>query len=773
MMALRSIKILLAAIIAAFAGATIYTSVVIDERQEALRSTSRYNVAWLAGQATSEFARFSERVSAVAIPGSGVDAGEVQLRFDILINRLNLFEDGDFRDFVLTDPEFGNTVKTFSELLPKLEPLVAAIDGPDAAAQIRTLLAPLEGRIARLAAGANRYGGERAAADQQELLALHRRFSMLAVGLICCGFALMGLILWHNVLLAGAHRRVNALAQDLGHTSGQLNAALNNMSQGLCMVDREQRLTVCNAQLMRLLGLAPGVALPGRPIAEVFGAVAGRVDGPGPISATQAALIRDGRAGSHAQEMPDGRTLAVSHQPLPDGGWVATYEDITERRRAEQRIAHLAHHDTLTGLANRARFLQGLDEALAESMPGGAAPGQTVAVLSLDLDRFKLVNDTLGHPMGDSLLCQVADRLRGVMGEDDLVARFGGDEFAILQVGAEQPRDADALARRIGEAVGAPYSLDGSETVVGTSIGISIAPMDGRSGEELLKNADMALYRGKAEGRGTHRFFEPEMDAQLRARRALEIDLRGALGRDEFELHYQALVNLRGGAVVGYEALLRWRHPERGMVSPALFIPVAEEIGLIGAIGEWVIRQACREAATWPDGLKVAVNLSSVEFRNRGLVPTVVSALAASGLPARRLELEITESVLLDSNDANIETLHQLRRLGARIALDDFGTGFASLSYLRNFPFDKIKIDRSFVRDSDRVDCRAIVQSVSSLAADLGMTTTAEGIETPEQCARVREAGCTEGQGFLFARPLPARELSHKVARDAAALLAA
>jgi diguanylate cyclase (GGDEF)-like protein len=475
------------------------------------------------------------------------------------------------------------------------------------------------------------------------------------------------------------------------------------------------------------------------------------------MSALQDVLLRDDKVGSYVHEIGDGRTIAVSHQPMTDGGWVATYEDITDRRQAEARIAHLAQHDVLTDLPNRALFLQRLEEALGRVR----RQGESVAVLSVDLDRFKSVNDTLGHPAGDKLLCEVARRLSGCLREADTVARFGGDEFAILQIGRDQPRDADALARRIAEVIAAPYDLDGIEVAVGTSLGISVAPGDGVEAEELLKNADMALYRAKADGRGAHRFFEAEMDAQLQARRLLELDLRQALAREEFELHYQPLVNLRTNAVVGYEALLRWHHPDRGVVSPSLFIPVAEEIGLVSSIGEWVIREACKEAASWPDHLKVAVNLSSVQFRGRGLVPVIVSALAISGLPAHRLELEITESVLLQDNEATLATLHQMRSLGTRIAMDDFGTGFSSLSYLRSFPFDKIKIDRSFVRDSSRPDCLAIVQSVASLAANLHMSTTAEGIETAEQLERVREAGCTEGQGFLFARPKPARELAH------------
>ncbi|HYY83200.1 MAG TPA: diguanylate cyclase, partial [Beijerinckiaceae bacterium] len=444
MTALRTLKLLLAGIIALFAAATVYTSVVIGERQEALRQTSRYNVAWLASQATAEFARFVERVSSYSVPGSGIDGDEVQLRFEILLNRLKLFENGDFRAFADTDPEHQRTVEAFADALPRAEPLVAAIDNPGVVLKLRAVVTPLEGKLARLAAAANRYGGELAAEDQKELLELHRTFSALAVGLICCGFALVGLLLWHNTLLGRAHRELNALTGNLRHTSDQLNAALNNMSQGLCMVDKDQRLTVCNAQFVSLFDLPAAAATPGRPVTEVFQAsalAAGELHG---ISRLRDVLLHDDKAGSYTQELGDGRTIAVSHQPMADGGWVATYEDITDRRQAEARIAHLAHHDVLTDLPNRALFLQRLEEALTRVR----RHGESVAVISLDLDRFKSVNDTLGHPVGDKLLCEVARRLIGCLRETDTVARFGGDEFAILQIGREQPRDADALARR-------------------------------------------------------------------------------------------------------------------------------------------------------------------------------------------------------------------------------------------------------------------------------------------------------------------------------------
>jgi diguanylate cyclase (GGDEF)-like protein/PAS domain S-box-containing protein len=440
--------------------------------------------------------------------------------------------------------------------------------------------------------------------------------------------------------------------------------------------------------------------------------------------------------------------------------------DVTERKQAEARIAYMAHHDALTGLPNRVLFHERLADALARVRRAGG--GASLAVHCLDLDHFKSVNDTLGHPLGDLLLKAVAQRLRAALGEDALVARLGGDEFAVIQPigqGGQSaglaPNEAGALASQLIAAVSATYEIQGHEVVIGASVGIAIAPGDGDAPDVLLRNADMALYRAKAEGRGTSHFFAPEMDRTIQARRQLELDLRKAFANGEFELYYQPLVNLGTNAVAGFEALLRWRHPERGMVSPGEFIPLAEEIGLIVPLGEWVLRAACAEAAKWPGDVKVAVNLSPAQFRSRGVVQAVMSALAHSRLAPARLELEITESVLLGETDANLATLHQLRAIGARISMDDFGTGYSSLSYLRSFPFDKIKIDRSFVREMvERPDCVAIIRAVAGLGASLGIATTAEGVETPEQLDRLRREGCTEVQGFLFSPPRPASEIA-------------
>jgi diguanylate cyclase (GGDEF)-like protein/PAS domain S-box-containing protein len=446
--------------------------------------------------------------------------------------------------------------------------------------------------------------------------------------------------------------------------------------------------------------------------------------------------------------------------PGPDGQaeyLLGVSEDIAERKRAEAQIARLAHYDPLTELPNRLLFQKDLSDALARA----SRREDLVAVHCLDLDRFKTVNDTLGHPIGDALLKAAAERLRRCVREGDTVARLGGDEFAVVQTGLTDPSDATRLATRIVEALAKPFDLQGHQVVIGASVGVAISPNDGSDSAELLKKADMALYRAKADGRGAFHFFERAMDDQLQARRTLEVDLRVALIQGQFELYYQPLFDLASNRVTGCEALLRWRHPTRGMVSPADFIPLTEEIGLIAPLGEWVLREACREAAAWPDHVRLAVNLSPAQFRDRRLVATVVSALSMSGLPAERLELEITESVLLQDNAANMSILHNLKALGVRISMDDFGTGYSSLSYLRSFPFDKIKIDQTFVRDIlEDPDALAIIKAVLDLGASLGITTTAEGVETQAQLDELRRQGCSEIQGYFISRPKPAAELA-------------
>ncbi len=479
--------------------------------------------------------------------------------------------------------------------------------------------------------------------------------------------------------------------------------------------------------------------------------------------ALQRNFIQAGNRGSLVERLTDGRSIAILHRPTPDGGYIATFEDITERLVAEERIKHLAHHDGLTDLPNRVAFYERIGSALSH-----LRRSESIAVLSLDLDHFKAVNDTLGHPVGDLLLQAAAERMRSCVRGEDLVARLGGDEFAIVQVPSEQPLDITALATRLIEVIGAPYDLDGHQVVVGVSVGIALAERRSDEPDVLMKNADLALYRAKADGGGVYRFFEIAMDARMQARRALELDLRKAIVNGEFELYYQPIVNVKTDQITSFEALIRWHHPERGMVAPLDFIPVAEETGLIVAIGEWVLRQACNEAASWPEDVTVAVNLSPAQFKSKNLVPMVISALATSGLPASRLELEITEMVLVQESGGAFEILHQLRDLGIRIVMDDFGTGYSSLGYLRSFPFDKIKIDQSFIRDlPSQKDSVAIVRAVVGLSSSLGITTTAEGVETKEQLASVTAEGCNEVQGYLYSWPKPAADVA-RILRDKA-----
>jgi diguanylate cyclase (GGDEF)-like protein/PAS domain S-box-containing protein len=462
--------------------------------------------------------------------------------------------------------------------------------------------------------------------------------------------------------------------------------------------------------------------------------------------------------GSEIEVLTFGRKVAYSGR----AGQLVAAVDVTERKRFEAEVAYLAHHDALTGLRNRAYFC----EQLAATLDVRRRKKERLAVCCLDLDLFKEVNDSFGHPVGDRLLQMVAQRLQGALGEFDLAARLGGDEFAIILNHVASPSQVGDLMAELIEQLSQTYAIDGLDIAIGASMGIALYPDDGQSVDELLKNADLALYQAKSEGGRRHHFFQKDMHRKAQERRALEADLKGALAAGQLEVHYQPLVDISGNRVSGFEALLRWRHPTRGMISPADFIPIAEASGLIIAIGEWVLRTACAEAATWRDDITIAVNLSAIQFRAPSLVNTVIGALARSGLAPQRLELEITETVLLAETETTLATLHKLRDFGVRIVLDDFGTGYSSLSYLRGFPFDKIKIDRSFVKDlSERVDCTAIITAISGLAKSLGIATTAEGVETQRQLDFLREQGCTQAQGFLFSPAVPRVGLVELVGR--------
>jgi diguanylate cyclase (GGDEF)-like protein len=554
--------------------------------------------------------------------------------------------------------------------------------------------------------------------------------------------------------------------QRLRREKRRLDTAVNNMTQGLLLFDSSERLIVCNQRYLDMYGLSTEVVKQGCSFREVIahrkatGSFMDDVD-----EYCERVRREIGLRKSMIIETPDGRAIQIVNEPLADGGWVATHEDITERRHAEARITHLAHYDALTDLPNRALFHEQLKRELARIVPG-----EQLAVMYIDIDEFKSVNDTLGHLIGDELLKSVAVSLGRCIRDTDFVARLGGDEFAIVQTGVGTADEVTGLVTRVLDTIREPYECLGHQVTTDASIGIALAPQHGTDLDQILKNADLAMYAAKSAGRRTYRFFEPEMDARVRARRILEMDLRQAISDGAFEVHYQPCVSLRDNKITGCEALLRWRHSERGMISPAEFIPIAEETGLINQLGEWVLTTACAEATTWPEHIKLAVNVSPVQFKSGTLALKIVAALAASGLPASRLELEITEAVLIRDDEVALAILHQLRTIGVGIALDDFGTGYSSLSYLQRFPFDKIKIDRCFVNDIAEPDgSSCIVQAVVNIAAARQMTTTAEGVETQQQRDLLRALGCAEMQGYLFSPAKPAAEIRQLFRREQSA----
>ncbi|MCW5722691.1 MAG: EAL domain-containing protein [Devosia sp.] len=538
----------------------------------------------------------------------------------------------------------------------------------------------------------------------------------------------------------------------------RLDAAVNNISIGLCMMDAKGRLVICNEPYARIYHLPADYIRPGTQLEDILGHLFDVGMSAGGTReeyiAWRREVIARGEYGKNIHELK-GRVILMQHHPMKDGGWVSTHEDITEQRQNEARIRHLARHDALTDLPNRIEFLEQM--ALAEA---ALQRGEMAAVLYIDLDHFKAVNDMLGHAVGDEVIKQAAVRLWGATRETDLLARLGGDEFALLLRPLDNADTAARIADRIIKAMSSPMTIGGQRVEIGASVGIALGPGDGVTTDTLVKNADLALYKAKSEGRSTYHFFEAGMDADLQRRRAIEAGLRLALAQDELRLVFQPMLGLKENRITCVEALLRWDHGDT-TISPVEFIPVAEETGLIGAIGQWVLREACRAAATWPSHVRVAVNLSPIQFRQRDLVAQIRAVLVEARFDPTRLELEITENLLLNDNEATLRALHDLRAMGVRISMDDFGTGYSSLSYLRSFPFDKIKIDRSFMRDlTSRADSQAIIKAVIGLGQSLGMSTTAEGVETEAQLAMVREHGCSEVQGYLFSPPLPAAALA-------------
>ncbi|MGV1800482.1 putative bifunctional diguanylate cyclase/phosphodiesterase [Agrobacterium vitis] len=636
----------LGAIICCFVLATGYIAYVIAVRQTTLEKFARYNDSWAVSQTVSEYMRLEHRLATLALGVGEFDREEVRLRLDIMLGRLELFEQGNLRSFIEEDAQRKDLIVKLRDVLELLNAHFETLDVEEIKSILRKMEL-LDAPITALASTAVEADVGKIGAAQAELRHLHFVYTALAGGLILCGIVLVGLLLRHNGLLDKAHRRMQRLTDDLRAASWELKSQNN-------------------------------------------------------------------------------------------------------------RLEYVAHHDSLTGLPNRILFRQDLEARLVAAKGGGPV----AVILLLDLDGFKDVNDTLGHDIGDALLQMVAGRLAEIKGLGDLVCRLGGDEFAILSAGLSEPLALD-FAKQIMNELGVTYKVGDQEIKIGTCVGVAIFNEEPDT-DELFKRADLALYEAKALGPSHACVFESQMQTRLKDRKSFEADLQTALQNGEMEVFYQPLAMTATREVCGYEALLRWTHPHRGSVSPVDFIPVAEKIGVIDGLGEWVLRNACKEAASWRGNLKIAVNLSPVQFRSKVLVQTVLSALDVSGLAPDRLELEITESVLLDKNELTLLTLRELKAIGIQIAMDDFGTGYSSLGSLRGFPFDKLKIDRSFIRDvTTRADALAIAELVTGIGASLGMTTTAEGVETEEQFECVKRLGCEQVQGYLIGRPEPVSFLMH------------
>lgn len=780
-------RLVLLSLLAGFALAACYTLYVSVQQGQTVERLATYDHAFDAAQGTIELMRLQNAVAGLALGLPGSSGNLVEIRFWIVENRLSILSRPSFTAFISGHPEISGVVGQLKDQLEQVRSLLPHIHEPGAAKETILALEALDAPMTQLTGLTSGLVGDQFRSDQERLQTLHLIFSGLMFALIAVGILLLAMLLRDNRLVSDANENLRFLADNLRAKRAELkaanetvaaanlelqlqndelrsrdetllvqntrfDAALNNMSHGLVMVDRDRRLIVANDRFRAMFRIGVDQRIEGKKIEEVFETIRPGTRWSEMIISRLKALSEASIAQRHGQFLVEDaeRALQVNHVAMADGGWVAIYDDITERRKIEAQTDFLAHHDALTKLPNRLMLARSLEQAIRERKRDGF-----FALLLLDVDHFKYVNDTLGHLAGDTLLVEVGNRLKTCIDEPDMVARLGGDEFAILQAAPGSREDVAALAARVAATLAERYEIDGRHVMVSASVGISIFDSASQDTEKLLRNADIALYRAKSEGRATWRFFEATMESEVLYRAALAADIREAERRGELDVVFQPIYEISTSTIVQFEALARWNHPFLGAISPAQFIPIAEESRLIVPIGEMVLRRACQTAVTWPAHIRVAVNLSPVQLEDLTFVGTVRRILAETGLAPTRLEFEITEGALLGEKASVRQSLVSLRALGVTLALDDFGTGYASLSYLHKFPFDKIKIDRSFVSGLDEhSDSRVIVEAIISLAARLGLATTAEGIERASQWDLLADAGCHFGQGFYLGRPL-------------------
>ena len=790
----RLLKSALALSLGGLLVAAIALALTISQYRDTNRDRNDFATVGTLSEAMVEMFRFQQALTSLRLGEGATLEVDVRNAYRSVKRAFDRLAQGPAR--AIFDDGFGpiGTVEELADAIGRLAPVLEHLDDPAAIAAAGQRFDALTPSIFSIVGTTNRRAATLNAQYADNLKLLQRSF----VGVVVCIMVLAGYmiaLLWRqNTLLGGAHVALSRLAGNLAETTTQLEeahaaleganaeltdqnrllqhresdariqsarfaAALENMREGLTLFDSDGRLVVCNRRFAAMYGFKDPDPVPGTDVKVMIEhyVANGICDAEAGLHLSEFTL--NGEAETVYLKLADGRFFEVHRQPLPEGGWVSTHEDITERRRTQAQLEFLARHDGLTGLPNRSS----LTNFMANGLETIRSTGGCLGVISFDLDRFKQVNDLHGHAAGDELLREVARRALRVCGPRGLAARFGGDEFAIAVCPVEDESALRAMATRLIAELSEPYRVSGTMVEIGTSVGIAIAPDHGLDPQTLIRRADTALYEAKAAGRRLYSVFDFGMDQRLLERRALEADLKKALAQDKLELRYQPIVDIETQRIVAAEALLRWNHPDFGWVSPETFVPIAEESGLIVPLGEWVLRAACREAATWPTEISLSVNLSAAQLKSQGLVPTIVRALASTGLAARRLELEMTETVLFEENVA-LDVMNTLRTLGVRFSLDDFGTGYSSLSYLRRFRFDQIKIDKSFLRDgSDRPDGEAILHAIGGLGRTLGIETVAEGIETPAELAVVRAAGCVYGQGYLFGKPMPPQDLAARL----------